>query len=116
MAAVFPESMDKLNYDDPQSCIHTIEEYIRYMQERMEFSNSNMTRNVSKAGVSSVEVYLMLTALQQTVAALDSAVQSVSGDVSSIKGDISTIKSDISDLKERVTALENKPVPPDPAP
>ena len=37
--AVFPESMDRIDQDDPGAALSTIESYIRYMQERIEFAN-----------------------------------------------------------------------------
>ena len=52
--AVFPESMNKLDVNDTTGSFNRIENYIRYMTERVEFAMRNMTRNVSDAGVSSV--------------------------------------------------------------
>ena len=39
MAVIFPESMNRLDLSDPSGSLSTVENYIRYMTERMEFSN-----------------------------------------------------------------------------
>lgn len=44
--AVFPESMDRLDKDDVAASLATIESYIRYMTERIEFANSTLNRKV----------------------------------------------------------------------
>ena len=41
MAKVFPEEMNPLNIDDVRGSLRTIEDYIRYMTERMEFANTS---------------------------------------------------------------------------
>ena len=38
-----------------------------------------MTRDVSNAGISSAEMYILLTALQNSVSALTSTVQGIAG-------------------------------------
>lgn len=120
--AVFPENMDKLNADDVPGSLSIIENYIRYMGERMEFAMRNMTKTVSAAGVSSMEMYMLLMALQNTVSALTSTVQGIAGDMNSVKSDVGSMKTDISSIQAtlsviqeqitsldaRVTALESK--------
>ena len=111
--AVFPESMDKLNTDDARGSLTIIENYIRYMGERVEFAMRNMTKNVSAAGVSSVETYILLTALQNELATLKSTVNDLNGtvtglgtQVSGLSGFIQTMQESIASLEQRVTALE----------
>lgn len=74
--AVLPESMDRLNVEDSKASLSIIENYIRYMCERIEFSTRNMTKTVSAAGVSSAEISVQsmqeqLDALEKRVAALE---------------------------------------------
>lgn len=111
--AVLPESMDKLNTDDTRGSLTIIENYIRYMGERVEFAMRNMTKNVSAAGVSSVETYILLTALQNELATLKSTVNDLNGtvtglgtQVSGLSGSIQTMQESIASLEQRVTALE----------
>lgn len=98
--AVFPENMERLDLNDTRGSLSTIQDYIRYMGERIEFSMRNMTKTVSEAGVSSAEVYILVQAQAQTLAALQSTVNGMAGTITSMQRDIS-------DLNERVTALEN---------
>ena len=104
--AVFPENMDKLSADDVPGSLSIIENYIRYMGERMEFAMRNMTKTVSAAGVSSAEMYVLLMALQNTVSALTSTVQGIAGDMTSVKSDVGSMKTDISELKQKATTAD----------
>ena len=112
--AVLPENMDKLNVSDTEGSLSKIEDYIRYMGERIEFSIRNMTKTVSAAGVSSAELYILFQAQGQTLAAIQSALNSLDGEVNAlqstvtgIQSSIGTIQAAITSLDERVTALEN---------
>lgn len=122
MTVVFTENMNRLDTDDVAGSLKTIENYIRYMQERIEFSNRNVTRGVSEAGVSSAELYLtvgelgnQLSTLQSTVNLLAGTVNSVSGrvvtlqsQVAALSGNVSGLAETVGDLGERVTALEEQ--------
>lgn len=94
MAAVFPESMDKLNHKNAEGSFAIIENYIRYMVERIEFSVRGVTRNVSSAGVSNVEIAIRL--------------EEIANAVSSVASEINVIKGQITDLQSRVETLESK--------
>ena len=118
--AVFPESMNMLDTEDTKRSLTIIDSYIRYMAERIEFAMSNMTRTVSEAGVSSVEMYILLTAVQQQVATLQSNVSTLQGDVTNIGRSIAaiearlgtfadtdpTISATLADHESRIQALE----------
>lgn len=121
MAAVFPENMDKLNPQDVGGSFAKLESYVRYMGERIDFAMRNTTKQVSAAGVSSTELYILLQAQTQTLAALQSSVNAMQGSIngmasqmttmqgqiSTIQGQIATIQTNVSALDGRVTALEN---------
>ena len=98
--AVFPESLNRLNLNDTQESLSKIEEYIRYMGERIEFSFRNMTKTISASGISSTEMYILIQAQGQTLAALQSTLNGLAGNITSMQGTISA-------LDARVTALEN---------
>ena len=105
--AVFPESMDKLNTDDVRSSLPVMENYIRYMCERVEFAMRNMTKNVNAAGVSSVEMYILLTALQNEMATLQSTVSGLNGTVNGLGTQLSNVQSSITSLENRMSAVES---------
>ena len=105
--AVFPESMDKLNADDVRSSLPVMENYIRYMCERVEFAMRNMTKNVNAAGVSSVEMYILLTALQNEMATLQSTVSGLNGTVNGLGTQLSNVQSSITSLENRMSTIED---------
>lgn len=105
--AVFPESMDRLDVNDTSGSLSVIENYIRYMGERMEFSMRNMTRNVSDAGVSSAEMYVLLQAAINTLSALQSTVNGISGNVTSLSSQVSDLNGTVSNLQSTVSGLQN---------
>lgn len=114
MAAVFPEQMNKLDMNDTAGSLRTIESYIRYMTERMEFSNRNTARSVNEAGVSSVEVYQKLLDVVNAMSVLQSSLNGLSGEVNSMNnritelgGTITSIQSNISTLQSDVSGAKN---------
>lgn len=99
--AVFPESMGRIDVDDPRGSIRVIDSYIRYMQERIEFANRQTTRTVTEAGITSVGLYEDLVTLRNTVQALASTINAA----------LAAIAQDqlaISALDGRVDALEEQ--------
>ena len=119
---VFPESLNELPKGNPEEALRMVEQYIKYMCQRTDWALGNVTKNVSKAGVSNAEMYILLTALQNTVSALQSTVNSQGASISAlmqsvtILGNVYTaleqsvteLGSDYTALEQRVAALENK--------
>lgn len=114
--AVLPENMDRLDVNDAPGSFAKIQDYIRYMGERIEFSMRNMTKTVSAAGVSSAEIYILYQAQAQQLAALTSTVNGIAGNITGLQRELAaiteqlgSIESTLQALDERVTALENPP-------
>ncbi len=112
--AVFPESLERLNVDDTPGSLRRIENYIRYMVERMEFSNSNMTRNVNGAGVSTVEVLMALKEVTSALSEVKSTMSKMTGDITALGNRVNdmsdameAVQEQITELADRVSALEN---------
>ena len=118
--SVFPERMDRIDPEDVNSSLRTIESYIQYMVERMEFAMTNTFRTATGLGSSAESIALVLQdtvdslhALESTVGALTSTV---SGKVDKAEGKwLSTNdytdedKADVGEidgLDNRVTAIE----------
>jgi len=97
--AVFGSNMNRIDPANVQESLKTIENYIHYMIESIEFANRNSTRGIAEAGVSSAELYNMVVELSSLLASLSSSVNLMAGTIVSIQGDIK-------DLDDRVTALE----------
>lgn len=119
---VFPESINELPKENPSEALDIAENYIKYMCQRIDWAMGNVTKNVSKAGVSNAEMYILLTALQNTVSALQSTVNSQGASISALmqsvtvlnnnqtalKNRVATLENNYTALEQRVTALENK--------
>lgn len=103
---VFPESINELPKENPSEALDITENYIKYMCQRIDWAMGNVTKNVSKAGVSSAEMYILLTALQNTVSALQSTVNSQSASISALSQAINTLSNDQAALAGRVSTLE----------
>lgn len=69
---VFPENMNIVPADDVNKALGTLDEYIRYMRERIEFSFANMNKTVTAAGVSSVTMYEELQEAEGELSSLSS--------------------------------------------
>lgn len=111
--AVLPESMDRLDVQDASGSLSIVENYIRYMGERIEFAMQNVTRNVSAAGVSSAELYVLIVSMNNTLSALQSTVNALEGRVTALSaGQVETrsaieeIRAELSSVEERLDALE----------
>lgn len=111
--AVFPEDMNKTDPQDPETSIRTMDEYIRYMVQRLEFNNSQVVKSVTASGISSTEVYILLQAINNDLSALKSTVNgqtarlnSIDHSIETINGSINTINGTLTTLDQRVTALE----------
>lgn len=97
--AVFPEQMNRLDPNDMAGSLRVIENYIRYMTERMEFANSNTTKVVTDAGVSSVGLY-------QSFVELTDAVALAQTNVNTIANSTTALNAKVTDLDNRLKALE----------
>lgn len=106
--AVFPESMERLNVDDTPGSLRRIENYIRYMVERMEFSNSNMTRNVNGAGVSTVEVLMALKEVTGALSEVKSTMSKMTGDITALGNRINDLTDTVKTAQEQITALADR--------
>ena len=64
--SVLPESMAALPREDVGRSLQVLEDYVRYMSERLEFSVSGLNKNMGE-----------LTALGERMAALEARVQTL---------------------------------------
>lgn len=103
---VFPERMNTLNAEETTESIKSIEQYISYMRQRIEWAMGNVAKNVTDGNVSSAETYILLVALQNTVAALQSTVNSHSASISAILQTLTAVQNDLTALTGRVDTLE----------
>ena len=103
--AVFPESMNKLDLNDTKGSLARLENYINYMGERIEFAMTNMTRNVSDAGVSTVEVLLLLSDMSKDIAVLSTTVNGMVGDINSTNSKMETMQKSMTTMQSNITTI-----------
>lgn len=131
--SVFPERMDKLDPEDVNASLRTIESYIHYICERTEFALTNTFRTTTGLGSSAEDVSLVLKEAVNDIASLEGEMGTVQSDLNgkvdkaegmglshndytdsekaslaSLSDAVSQIREDITDLDERVTALEQE--------
>lgn len=105
--AVFPENMNKLDVTNTAGSLSIIENYIRYMTERMEFSTSNMTRTVSDAGVSTVEVMMMLQEVTGALSEVSSALNKMIGDITALNTRVTTLNNSVTEQNTKMKTIQN---------
>lgn len=96
--SVFPELMDKIDPQDTDSSLRTIESYINYIVERVEFSLTNTFRTTTTLGSSAEAISLVL---EDTVNKLSEA----SSQLAILDAAVKDLIHDIKDYE----ALDNKP-------
>ena len=106
--AVLPESMDRLDVNDAPGSFAKIQDYIRYMGERIEFSMRNMTKTVSAAGVSSAEIYILYQAQSQQLAALTSTVNGIAGNITALQRELASVTERLEAIDDALQALDER--------
>lgn len=104
--AIFDKELNHLDPQDAAGSLRTLENYISYMRERLEFNNSNLTRTLSSAGTSTAEMVLIVAALQNNVQAMQSSVTALQGQITTLETTVSGLNNSIQALSQNVTALQ----------
>ena len=104
--AIFDKELNHLDPQDAAGSLRTLENYISYMRERLEFNNSNLTRTLSSAGTSTAEMVLIVAALQNNVQAMQSSVTAMQGQITTLGTTVSGLNNSIQALSQNVTALQ----------
>ena len=119
--SVFPERMNELDREEPEKALGTLESYIHYMCERVEFSLSNFFRQINEYGTSAAGTSIILaahdnsinqltaeqTALTQAVGgkAEQSALDDLAGTVAELADTVSGLSDAVDGLDDRITVL-----------
>lgn len=72
MANVFPESMNKIDYEDVNNAIRTMADYINYMCERVDYTYGQLFKDITGSGVLSIPIAMAVTELQKDLKVLAS--------------------------------------------
>lgn len=91
MAKVFPEGMDRLDPANVAGSFRVLEDYIRYITERVEYTTTK--RLTTDSSLTDLAVLTLLNEMNGTLSSLESSVNSM--------------KADLASLQQRVAALES---------
>lgn len=104
--AIFDKELNHLDPQDAAGSLRTLENYISYMRERLEFNNSNLTRTLSSAGTSTAEMVLIVAALRNNVQSMQSSINAMQGQISTLETTVAGLNNSVQTLSETVTALQ----------
>lgn len=93
MAAVFPESMNRLDFRDTEGSLRRIDGYIRYMVERVEFANRGVGK-VGGGGQVSEETLALLDDLAATIQIMQTTINGMRGELTGIENTIDNLAID----------------------
>lgn len=91
--SVFPERMDRITVEDPTKSLQTLEAYINYMVERIEFSLSNTFKTTNGQGTTIEGLVLLLSALSNSLSEVTAKVNLLQAAVTGIQGNLKGSKS-----------------------
>lgn len=106
--AVFPETMNKIDPAKPEEALRTIDNYIRYMGERVEFSNQNMSRNMNASGQSTAQIVETLNGMSSALSLMQSNISGMLEVLQAQGETISGLAESATALEERMKALEDR--------
>lgn len=122
MATVFPEKMNKVDFNNLKDAVKVMESYMRYMCERTEYAVNNVSKTAAKAGNIGTEYILQMEKLQNDYSILSNNINLVAADLANavermniiaedvefINTDITAIKLICEDFEKRISALEKQ--------
>lgn len=104
--AIFDKELNHLDPQDTNGSLRTLENYISYMRERLEFNNTNLTRTLSSTGTSTAEMVLIVAVIQNNVQAMQSSITAMQGQISTLETTVSGLNTSVQTLSETLTALQ----------
>ena len=113
--SVFPERMNALNRDDPAMALGTVETYIHYMCERVEFALSGFFRQIGEYGTSAAGTALILADLDNGIneltaeqTALGQALGGKAGreELEALAGTVEALSRALADVRAAADGLE----------
>ena len=97
MADVFPESMDRLDYQNVNESIHTIEDYINYICQRVDYTYGKLFESIGTSGVLAVPIALAVSQLQKDVKELQNQLAGVSAEATSALNKVTRLEETVGD-------------------
>lgn len=77
MERVFPENMNFINANDAQNAFGTIDSYIRYMRERVEYSVGVLMKTAAKQAERLEEIAQEVDSLQEDLDGIDQVLSQI---------------------------------------
>ena len=116
---VFPENMNKINTDDPKTGLKQLEQQLRYIRERVDFSMRSVVKTVS-SNITTAEVQEQLrnmrTELTQALSTintysarintLEAATSNLNTETASLRTELADAIADLESLSSTVSGIE----------
>lgn len=117
MANVFPESMNRLDYEDVNGSIKIMADYINYICERVDYTYGQLFKDITGSGVLSIPIAMAVSELQKDLKVVASQVAGAAAEATSalnkanraleeIGDDNSGIVKDINDINTEIGSDE----------
>lgn len=104
---VFPEEMNRIDTSDPAAALRQLENYIRYICERVEFSSNSLVKTVSTS-MTTAEVVQRLRDLETQVSSAISTVGGYSARITELETKVRNIQDvDFPELNQRISGLNS---------
>lgn len=104
--ALFPEMMNKIDPKDTKGSIETMERYIRYMVERMEFAQTNEVKRLGTADATTQDVVKMFLTTTDNINLMAAQVQQLTNQTIALSRQAGEINTKLAALTKRVDALD----------
>lgn len=104
--ALFPEMMNKINPEDTKGSIETMERYIRYMVERMEFAQTNETKRLGTADATTQDVIKMFLSTTDLINQSRAELQQLYNQSVALARQVTETNTKLTALTKRVDALD----------
>ena len=106
---VFPETMNKIDLNDPKTALSQLEHYIRYIVERVQFSTNGLVKTVASS-MTTAEVVEQLTQLRTEVTRAVSTVNSYSARINTLESNTADLQTELdsqrTELADTIADLE----------
>lgn len=107
--SVFPERMDKLDPEDVNVSLRTLESYIHYICERTEFAITNTFRTTTGLGSSAESISLVLQDAMDSLSAVSSQLAVAQTDISRLQDDVGGLEDTLSSFEPLLTGQSDGP-------
>ena len=107
MDAVYPEDLNELDYSNIKETVKKIEEYLRYMKERSDFSIRAVNKTALNQGIEiSADIVDRLASVEQQIGSISSTASSAQAAANTAISRTGTLQDDLDALEGIVQQIQ----------